>query len=316
VGSPQVVVVTGASAGVGRATALAFARRGARVALLARGHDGLDGAREQVEAAGARALVLPTDVADPEQVENAARAAEDELGPIDVWVNNAMTTVFAPLSDISPDEFRRATEVTYLGTVHGTMSALKRMRRRECGVVVNVGSALAYRGIPLQAPYCGAKHAIKGFTESVRCELLHEGSRVHVTMVHLPALNTPQFHWCRTRLPRHPRPVPPIYAPELAAEAIVWASERRRREVFVGGPSVATVWANKLAPWLVDRYLGRTGYDAQQTDRPVEAGRPDNLFEPAAGDYGAHGEFSDRSKERSLQWWITRHRQLWRRYGT
>jgi NAD(P)-dependent dehydrogenase (short-subunit alcohol dehydrogenase family) len=316
VGSPQVVVVTGASAGVGRATALAFARRGARVALLARGHDGLDGAREQVEAAGARALVLRTDVADPEQVENAARAAEDELGPIDVWVNNAMTTVFAPLSDISPDEFRRATEVTYLGTVHGTMSALKRMRRRECGVVVNVGSALAYRGIPLQAPYCGAKHAIKGFTESVRCELLHEGSRVHVTMVHLPALNTPQFHWCRTRLPRHPQPVPPIYAPELAAEAIVWASERRRREVFVGGPSVATVWANKLAPWLVDRYLGRTGYDAQQTDRPVEADRPDNLFEPAAGDYGAHGEFSDRSKERSLQWWITRHRPLWRRYGT
>lgn len=310
------MVVTGASAGVGRATALAFARRGARVALLARGHDGLDGAREQVEAAGARALVLRTDVADPEQVENAARAAEDELGPIDVWVNNAMTTVFAPLSDISPDEFRRATEVTYLGTVHGTMSALKRMRRRECGVVVNVGSALAYRGIPLQAPYCGAKHAIKGFTESVRCELLHEGSRVHVTMVHLPALNTPQFHWCRTRLPRHPQPVPPIYAPELAAEAIVWASERRRREVFVGGPSVATVWANKLAPWLVDRYLGRTGYDAQQTDRPVEADRPDNLFEPAAGDYGAHGEFSDRSKERSLQWWITRHRPLWRRYGT
>ena len=306
----QVVVITGASAGVGRATARAFVRLGASVGLVARGLEGLQATAKEVEAEGGRAAVLNADVADARQVEEAAAQAEEELGPIDVWVNNAMTTVFSPFEQIAPEEFRRVTEVTYLGTVNGTLAALSRMRRRDGGAIVQVGSALAYRSIPLQSAYCGAKHAVKGFTESLRCELLHEGSNVRVTMVHLPALNTPQFHWCRTRLPGHPQPVPPIYQPEVAAEAIVWASQHDRREVLVGAPTVATVWANKLIPGLLDRYLGRTGYRSQQEDRPVEPGRPDNLLEPVPGDFGAHGEFDDRSHGSSPQFWLTTHRGL------
>jgi NAD(P)-dependent dehydrogenase (short-subunit alcohol dehydrogenase family) len=304
----EIVVVTGASAGVGRATVQAFARRGASIGLLARGHDGLDGARRDVEAAGGKALPLPTDVADPKQVEAAAQAVEEKLGPIDIWVNDAMTTVFSPFKEITAEEFKRATEVTYLGAVYGTMAALRRMLPRDRGCIVQVGSALAYRSIPLQAPYCGAKHAIRGFTDSVRCELLHDRSKVRITMVQMPALNTPQFNWCKTRLPRHPQPVPPIFEPEVAAEAIVWAAHHRRREVFVGGPTVKAIEANKLAPGLLDRYLAETCYDSQQTDQPVSADRPSNLFEPVPGDHGAHGIFGQRARDCSLALWATMHR--------
>jgi NAD(P)-dependent dehydrogenase (short-subunit alcohol dehydrogenase family) len=307
---PEVVVVTGASAGVGRATVRAFAEQGAAVGLLARGHDGLEGARREVEAAGGRALAVPTDVADFGQVEAAAAAVEHELGPIDVWVNNAMTSVFARFWEIAPDEYRRATEVTYLGTVHGTRAALDRMLPRDRGTIVQVGSALAYRGIPLQTAYCGAKHAIKGFTESLRAELMHEGSRVHLTMVQLPALNTPQFSIVRTRLPRHPQPVPPIYQPEVAAEAIAWAARHRRREVWVGRSTPLVIAGNFVAPAVADRYLARTGYDAQQTDQPVDGERrPDNLFEPLPGDHGAHGEFDNRAADSSIELWLSRHRR-------
>jgi NAD(P)-dependent dehydrogenase (short-subunit alcohol dehydrogenase family) len=304
----QVVVITGGSAGVGRACATEFARRGAAVALLARGEERLEAACADVEMAGGRALAIPTDVSDPQQIEQAAEQVETELGPIDVWVNNAMTTVFAPLKQISPEEFRRATEVTYLGVVYGTMAAVNRMLPRNQGSIVQVGSALAYRAIPLQSPYCGAKHAIRGFTDSLRSELLHDGSRVHVTMVQLPALNTPQFSWCKTRLPRHPQPVPPIFQPEVAARGIVWAASHRRRELFVGRSAVWTIWLNKLLPGLGDRYLAKTAYEGQQTDEPVDADRPDNLFSPVAGDFGAHGTFADRASNRSWQLWLTMHR--------
>ena len=305
---PVTVVITGASAGVGRATARLFAERGANLGLIARGREGLDGARRDVEALGARALALPADVADPEQVEAAAAAAEAELGPIDVWVNNAMVTVLAPLEDMDPPEFERVTETTYLGTVHGTMCALRRMKPRDRGTIVQVGSALAYRGIPLQSAYCGAKHAIEGFTESVRAELLHDDSRVHLTMVQLPALNTPQFDWCRTRLPNRPQPVPPIYQPEVAARAIAWAATHRRRELLVGGPTLKVVVGNKLAAGLGDRYLARTGYDSQQTDEPIAGDREDNLFEPVERDHGAHGRFDKAARDDSLQLRATTHR--------
>ncbi|HEY3922143.1 MAG TPA: SDR family oxidoreductase [Gaiellaceae bacterium] len=296
-----VVAITGASAGVGRATARAFARDGADVGLIARGRERLESTKREVEELGRLAVIAEADVADADQVEAAAQRIEDELGPIDIWVNNAMATVFAPVSDTTPDEFRRATEVTYLGSVWGTMAALRRMRPRDRGVIVQVGSALAYRGIPLQGAYCGGKHALQGFLESLRAELLHEGSHVHTTMVQLPALNTPQFTWSRAKMPRTPMPVPPIFQPEVAADAIVWAAHHPRRELMVGWPTVKAIFGNAIVPGIADRYLAHTGYDAQQTDEPMPPDRPDNLFEPVPGDQGAHGPFDDQAHSRSVQ---------------
>lgn len=305
----DVVVITGASAGLGRALARAYGRRGARVGLLARGRDGLEAARREIERAGGEAIAIQADVSDPGQVEAAARAVEDRFGPIDIWINNAMVSVFSPVEATTAEEFRRVTEVTYLGTVHGTLSALRRMLPRNRGVIVQVGSALAYRGIPLQAAYCGAKHAIQGFTESLRCELLHEGSAVRVAMVQLPALNTPQFDWVKTRLPRSPRPVPPIYQPEVGAAAVVWAAAHDRPELYAGASTVVAIVGNKIAPRLGDRYLARTGYASQQTDEPVDPGRRDNLWQPVEGDHGAHGRFDARAHDRSLQLWFTTRRR-------
>jgi NAD(P)-dependent dehydrogenase (short-subunit alcohol dehydrogenase family) len=306
----QTVVVTGASGGIGRATALAFAARGARVALIARGETGLAGAVRDIERGGGQALAIPTDVADADQVEAAAARAEEALGPIDVWVNVAFTSVFAPFCEITPAEFKRVTEVAYLGYVYGTMAALSRMRPRDAGTIVQVGSALAYRGIPLQSAYCGAKHAIQGFNESLRCELLHDKSNVHVTMVQLPAVNTPQFDWVLSRLPKPAQPVPPIYQPEVAARAVVHAADRpQRREYWVGGSTVGTLIANAVAPGLLDRYLGRTGFSSQQVDRAEPAHRATNLWKPADGedghDYTSHGSFDDRAKTRSAQLWAS-----------
>jgi NAD(P)-dependent dehydrogenase (short-subunit alcohol dehydrogenase family) len=306
---PRVVVITGASAGVGRATARLFARRGASLALLARGEDGLKAAEREARAAGARTVAIATDVADADQVDAAAERAEAELGPIDVWVNNAMATIFAPVAQLTAEEFRRATEVTYLGTVHGTLAALERMIPRNRGTIVQVGSALSYRAVPLQAAYCGAKHAIRGFTDSLRTELRHEGSHVHLTMVQLPALNTPQFDLARSRMPCRAQPVPPIYAPELAAEAIAFAAGQRRREVHVGGSTVLSILGQRVAPAVGDLYLARTGFASQQTSEP-ETERPDNLFEPVPGDHGADGRFAGRAKRASLQFWATEHRIL------
>jgi NAD(P)-dependent dehydrogenase (short-subunit alcohol dehydrogenase family) len=303
-----VAAVTGASAGVGRATARRLAREGYDVALLARGRDGLEGARREVESFGRRALPIPTDVADSDQVEAAAERAESELGPIEVWVNNAMTTVFAPFKEIEPEEFRRVTEVTYLGVVWGTRSALERMLPRDRGSIVFTGSALAYRGIPLQSAYCGSKHAIKGFFESIRSELLHEESNVKLSIVELPALNTPQFDHCRTRMPKQPQPVPPIYQPEVAADAIVWAAQSGEREVYVGAPTWKTIWGERIAPGVGDRYLARNGYSSQQADEPVNRDRPDNLFEPVEGDRGAHGRFEQGTRRRSPLLWLAKHR--------
>jgi NAD(P)-dependent dehydrogenase (short-subunit alcohol dehydrogenase family) len=299
--SSEVVVVTGATSGVGRAIARRFAKDGARIGLLARGRDGLEGARREIEEAGGRALVLPTDVADWDGVNSAANAVEEAFGPIDVWINNAMTTVFAPFKDIEADEFRRATEVTYLGTVWGTKAALDRMLPRDRGSIVIVGSALAYRGIPLQAPYCGAKHGVKGFFESVRTELRHDRSHVHLSMVQLPGLNTPQFLHCRSKMPKVPQPMPPYYEPEVAADAVHWSAHNRRRELWVGGPTVKTIVGNKLAPWLVERVLAKQGYGGQQSDKPADPERVDNLTAPPSGDPGAHGPYDEKARTSSVQ---------------
>jgi NAD(P)-dependent dehydrogenase (short-subunit alcohol dehydrogenase family) len=305
-----VVAVTGASSGVGRATAQAFAREGATVGLIARGREALNATALEVQSAGGRPVVLECDVADPQAVE-AAAATLEQHGEIEVWVNNAMASVFAPTWEITAEEFHRVTQVTYLGVVYGTLCALSRMRPRDSGVIVQVGSALAYRGIPLQSPYCACKHAIQGFTESLRCELLHERSGVRVTMVQLPAMNTPQFDTVRTRLPRHPQPVPPIYEPEVAARAIVTAARYpARREWWVGASTALTLLGNALAPGVADRYLARTGFDSQQTDEPLPPGRPDNLFAPLPGTRSAHGDFDEQAKSRSAQWELTRHRRL------
>jgi len=311
----QVVVVTGASGGVGRATARAFAKRGAAVGLLARGEKGLAGAVSDVEKAGGHGLAIPTDVSDFDQVQAAAKQIEHELGPIDVWVNVAFTSVFAPFTKIAPSEFKRVTEVAYLGFVYGTKVALEHMLPRDRGAIVQVGSALAYRGIPLQSAYCGAKHAIQGFNESPRCELLHDKSNVKVTMVQLPAVNTPQFSWVLNRLPHKPQPVPPIYQPSVVADAICYAAAHpERREYWVGGSTVGTLIANAIAPGLLDRYLAKTGYDSQQRPQRQPEGAPVNLWEPADGadgrDFGPRGEFTDRSHDRSAQAWLSRHHGL------
>jgi NAD(P)-dependent dehydrogenase (short-subunit alcohol dehydrogenase family) len=308
----QVVAVTGASGGIGRATARAFAARGAHVALIARGSVGLEAALRDVEAAGSRGITVPTDMADHEQVAAAVDRIERELGPIDVWVNVAFSSVFAPFTEISPEEFRRVTEVTYLGYVYATRAVLERMLPRAHGTIVHVGSALAYRGIPLQSAYCGAKHATQGFHESLRCELLHRKSNVHVTMVQMPAVNTPQFDWVLSRLPHRAQPVPPIYQPEVAARGVVHAADHpRRREYWVGATTAATLIANAVAPGLLDRYLARTGFSSQQTDQPRSPDQPVNLWEPADGadghDYGAHGRFDDRSHAHSPQLWASQH---------
>ncbi len=306
----EIVVITGASAGVGRATARRFARRGARIGLMARGEEGLRAAQREVEELGGEAIVLPADVADAEAVERAAGAVEERFGPIDIWVNNAMTSVFSEVKEMQPDEYRRVTEVTYLGVVHGTLAALKRMLPRDRGVIVQVGSALAYRGIPLQSSYCAAKHAIIGFTESLRAELMHDRSHVRVTVVNLPAVNTPQFGWVKSRLPKEGQPVPPIYQPEVPADAIFYAAHHPRREFFVGWPTVMTVIGNKLAPAVADHYLARTGFESQQTDQPRDPARPDNLWTPVPGDHGAHGRFDDRASYRSSQLWLSKHRNI------
>ena len=302
------MAITGASAGVGRATARLFAKNGARIALIARGRDGLEATRVEMARSGVKTLVLPLDVADAAQVEAAADRIETELGPIDIWINNAMVSVFSPIHEMTAEEFRRVSEVTYLGCVHGTLAALKRMRPRNRGVIVQVGSALAYRAIPLQSAYCAAKHAVRGFTDSLRCELLHDNSRVRVTMVHLPALNTPQFGWVKSRLPRKGRPVPPIFQPEVAADAIFFAAHNPRREFYVGWPSVKAIVANKLAPGLLDHYLGRNGYASQQHNGPEDPNRAHNLWEPLPGDAGAHGVFDRQAKNWSPQLWASKHR--------
>jgi NAD(P)-dependent dehydrogenase (short-subunit alcohol dehydrogenase family) len=308
-----VVVVTGASAGVGRAVVREYAQRGARIGLLARGRAGLDAARQEALHLGAAdALAIPTDVGDPDQVERAAQRVEDAFGAPDVWVNNAMNSVFAKFTDITADEFRRVTEVTYLGQVYGTMAALRRMLPQGHGRIVLVGSALAYRGIPLQSAYCGAKHGIQGFFDSLRSELLHEGTKVTVSMVNLPALNTPQFSWVRTRLPRHPQPVPPIFQPEVAARAVVWAGDHGVRELNVGGPTWMTVIANKVAPGLLDRYLAKKGFKSQQTQEPIDASTwEDNLERPVDDDedFGAHGVLDLKARPFSKLLWASTHKR-------
>ncbi|WP_317446794.1 SDR family oxidoreductase [Streptomyces collinus] len=305
------VVITGASAGIGRATARLYGRRGADVVLVARGKGGLEAAADEVAALGGRPLVQTADVSDPAQVEAVAEAAEKEFGPIDVWINCAFSSVFAPFEEITPEEYKRITEVTYLGFVNGTRAALKRMLPRDRGTIVQVGSALGERSIPLQSGYCGAKHAVNGFTSALRVELLHRGSNVHVTVAQMPAVNTPQFDWVRDRLPKHPMPVPPIYQPEVAARGVAYAADHpRRKQYYIGATTVATIWANRLAPALLDRYLARTGFGSQQTDSVPPSGLS-NLFEPAdrdrAGDQGAHGSFDESSHARSWQEILVRH---------
>jgi short-subunit dehydrogenase len=306
----EVVVITGASAGVGRATVREFAKRGASIGLIARGTDGLEGARREVESAGGRALVLPVDMADAEQVEAAAERVESTLGPIDIWVNNAMASVFSPIKEMTAEEFKRVTEVTYLGYVYGSLTALKRMLPRDRGTIVHVGSALAYRSIPLQAAYCAAKHAVLGFFASLRTELLHDGSNVKTTMVQMPALNTPQFGWVKSRLPRKAQPVPPIFQPEVAARAIYYAAHHpERREYYVGFSTVKAIAGNKLVPSFADHYLAQNGYDSQQQDGPEDPNRPNNLWHPVSGDHGAHGTFDERASSFSMELWLEMNRK-------
>jgi NAD(P)-dependent dehydrogenase (short-subunit alcohol dehydrogenase family) len=305
---PEVVVITGASAGIGRATAQRFAQAGARIGLLARGIEGLEGAKRDVEALGGKAIVIPTDVSKPDQVEEAAAKVEDIFGPIDIWINNAMTSIFSPFHEITPEEFGRVTDVTYHGAVYGTMAALKRMRPRDRGTIVQVGSALAYRGIPLQSAYCGAKHAIQGFMDSLRCELLHEKSKVVVTMVQMPSVNTPQFEWVKSRLPGRPRPLGRVYQPEVAAEAIYWAAHHNRREIYVGTPTIEAIVGNKIVPGFADRRLAKIGFDQQQRREPDSPTRPTNFWEPVHRDYGAHGPFDREAKKFSAQLWADTHR--------
>ncbi|SFU84112.1 SDR family oxidoreductase [Halomonas korlensis] len=304
----QVVAITGAGAGLMRATAREFARHGARLGLMSRSHQRLEAVKSEVEALGASAMTVSTDVADAEQVESAAEQIEAELGPIDIWINGAMTTVFSPFHAMSAAEFRRVTEVTYLGYVHGTMSALRRMRPRNSGTIVQVGSALAYRPIPLQTAYCGAKHAIKGMTEGLRCELLNEGSSVHVTLVEMPGLNTPQFDWCKSHLPQRARPMAPVYQPEFGARAIYWAAQHRRRQLYVGTSSALTIWGNKLAPAVMDQVLASTAVSGQQTPEPRDPNSPDNLWQPVRGDMGARGRFNQEAYDSDPQLWLTTHR--------
>jgi NAD(P)-dependent dehydrogenase (short-subunit alcohol dehydrogenase family) len=307
-GMGEVVVITGASGGVGRAAARQFASEGARIGLIARGRKGLEGTAREVEQAGGEALILPCDVANADQVEAAASSVEDALGPIDIWVNDAMVTVYAEFMEIEPEEYRRATEVTYLGMVWGTRSALKRMVPRDRGVIVQVCSALGYRGIPLQAPYCGAKHACKGFTESVITELLHNKSKVRMSMIQLPGVNTTQFTWGRTKLPKQTTPVPPIYQPEIAADAVHYAAHHKRRQIWVGIATVINILGERTAPWLLDRILARTGYSGQMTDQPLDPQGHDNLFEPIEEDRGAHGPFDEQAHSRSPQYEMVKHR--------
>ena len=304
----EVVVVTGASAGIGRATVRRFARDGASIGLLARGRDGLEAAAREVEELGGRALVLPTDVSDSPAVERAAGAVEAAFGPIDIWINNAFAGIFSRFLDMSEEEYRRVTDVTYFGQVHGTRAALKRMLPRDHGAIVLVGSALAYRGIPLQSAYCGAKHAIQGFLDSVRSELLHDRSKVRLTMVQLPGVNTPQFDWVRAHVPGRPKPTGAVYQPEVAADAIHFAAHANRKQLIVGVPALEAIWGDKLASPLLDRYLGRTGFAGQQSSEPVSPDRRDNLFDPVPGDHGAHGRFDAQAKDSSLQLWATKNR--------
>lgn len=306
---PKIVVITGASAGVGRAVARRFAGDKAYIGLLARDLQRLRDAQREVEAEGARACICPVDIANAEEVYAAARTIEEQLGPIDIWINNAMVTVVSEVKDMEAEEYKRVTDVCYLGYVYGTLAALKYMWPRNHGVIVQVGSALAYRSIPLQSAYCGAKHAVEGFTESLRSELLHNKKNIHVTMVQMPALNTPQFNWCKTRMPRHPQPVPPIYQPEVAADAVYWSAHHRRREIIVGGKNLLIVWANKFMPGFGDRYLARTGYASQQTDKVIEGRREDNLWHPVPGAFAARGDFSDRSKDESWGFLLVAHRR-------
>ncbi|MGI8726848.1 MAG: SDR family oxidoreductase [Solirubrobacterales bacterium] len=305
----ETVVVTGATSGMGRAIARRFADEGAKIGLIARGRDGLEAVKREVEERGGEALILPGDVSDHAFVEASASAVEEAFGPIDIWVNNAMTTIFSFFTDIEPEEFQRATDVTYHGFVWGTQAALKRMSERDRGTIVLVGSAMAYRGIPLQSPYCGAKHATKGFFESIRTELRHKGSNVHMTMVQLPGHNTPQFDHCRSKMPKYPMPVPPIFEPEVAADAVHWAAHNKRREVYVGVSSVYTILGNKIAPWLAERYLARTAVSGQQTDPEVDGVREGNLFESTDLDPGARGRYSDQAHSHSIQLWATKHRR-------
>ena len=309
---PEVVVVTGASAGVGRSIVQAFAKRGAHIGLLARGHEGLEGARQEVEECGGKALIIPTDTANADQVEAAAAKVEETFGPIDLWINVAMASVFSPVKEMKPEEYKRVTEVTYLGYVYGTLAALHRMLPRDRGHIIQIGSALAYRGIPLQSAYCGAKHAIQGFTESLRAELIHDKSNVKITMVQLPAVNTPQFGWVKNRLPHKAEPVPPIYQPEVIAKGVTYVADHYRRQLFIGRSTVIVIQGNKLAPGLGDKYLAKTGFKSQQTGQPADPNAPNNLWQPVDEhqDYGAHGAFDDRAISKSSQLWIDTHRSV------